>query len=262
MKPNFLMAFFTLILFFNSGCDKSNMNPESQKLHLFFEAQWELGLKDSPESATWYGDDRYNHLLNDRSLGWILESREKTIITMKKLKAINREKLLPEDQLNYDLYHLNLERSINGFPYHSYLIPVTQLGGVHIGLPNMVELMPFKTAKDYQNYLSRLEQIPNAIDQTIAVMKEGIKKGWVPPRITLESVSDQIKKQFDLDSISESPFYAPFSDNINDIDNWMDIVEKGSDLIQNGIFTSYQNFHRFFVEEYLPKTRDEIGGKC
>ena len=117
-----------------------------------------------------------------------------------------------EDQLNYDLYKLNLERSIKGFPFHSYLKPVNQLGGVHIGFPNIVDLMPFKTEIDYQNYLSRLEQIPTAINQTIDVMKQGIQEGMVPPRVTLESVPGQIKKQFEFISITDSPFFAPFQD--------------------------------------------------
>ena len=148
---------------------------DCKKLNLFFNSQWEDGLKNYPESATWYGDTRYNHLLNNRSLEWILKSREINILSLKKINSINRKKLLAEDKINYDLYKLNLERSINGFPFHSYLMPVNQLGGIHIGLPNMVELMPFDTEQDYKNYLSRLEKIPKAIDQTIEVMKYGIK---------------------------------------------------------------------------------------
>lgn len=257
MKP-ILTTIIILSLFLNNACEKSRLNPESEKLNLFFKSQWDEGLKDSPESATWYGDDRYNHLLNNRSLTWILKSQEKTILALKKLKAINRKKLLPEAQLNYDLYKLNLERSIKGFPFHSYLKPVNQLGGVHIGFPNMVDLMPFKTEKDYQNYLSRLEQIPIAIDQTIEVMKQGIKEGMVPPRVTLESVPGQIRKQFEFLSITDCPFYRPFQENSNNIKNWQEIVEKGTDLIQNGIFKSYQKFHLFFVAEYLPATRNDI----
>ena len=65
----------------------------------------------------------------------------------------------------------DLKTSIESYAFKNYLIPITQLGGIQIDFPNMVELLPFKNLTDYQNYVNRLKQIPNAIKQTMNVMK-------------------------------------------------------------------------------------------
>ena len=57
--------------------------------------------------------------------------------------------------------------------------------------------MPFKSVIDYENYISRMRAFPTKVDQTIDLMKRGIESGWVPPRIVLGAVPDQIKTQFD-----------------------------------------------------------------
>ena len=150
MKNILSILIITIIAVLFNSCEEKQINTETKKLHQFFADEWEKGLENSPESASWYGDDRFNDQLNDRSLDKIVSDHEKDINTLKNLVQIKRSQLSGADQLNYDLYKQDLKTSIEGYEFKSYLIPITELGGIHISLPNMVELMPFKNKTDFQ----------------------------------------------------------------------------------------------------------------
>ena len=55
--------------------------------------------------------------------------------------------------------------------FKSWEMPVNQMAGPHLELVDLVTLTPFKDLHDYENYLSRLHQIPAALDQTIVNMR-------------------------------------------------------------------------------------------
>ena len=154
MKKYLILLFF--IIGFFISCDNKIIKTEADKLHQFFSKEWEYGLKNNPESATWYGDDRFNNQINDKSIEKIISNHGNNIKSLKNLVQIKRSQLDENDQLNYDLYKQDLKTTIEDYEYKNYLIPITQLGGIQIDLPNMVELMPFNNIKDFHNYISRM----------------------------------------------------------------------------------------------------------
>jgi len=52
--------------------------------------------------------------------------------------------------------------------------------------------------------------IPTVVDQSIALMAEGVRTGNVPPKVLMERVPAQIAAQV-VDDPSASPFYRPFA---------------------------------------------------
>ena len=102
------------------------------------------------------------------------------------------------------------------------LMPINQMGGVQQNLPQLAENTPFRNLKDYQDYLSRLNQVSSAVDQTMDVLKKGLAEKIVPPKITMRDVAGQIQAQV-VKNPEESPFYIPFqqfpdSDTVNPIE--------------------------------------------
>ncbi len=254
MKKYLILLFF--IIGFFISCDNKIIKTEADKLHQFFSKEWEYGLKNNPESATWYGDDRFNNQINDKSIEKIISNHGNNIKSLKNLVQIKRSQLDENDQLNYDLYKQDLKTTIEDYEYKNYLIPITQLGGIQIDLPNMVELMPFNNIKDFHNYISRMRAIPNAIEQTINVMKRGIKEKIMPPKVTIEKVSAQIKKQTEI-PYDESPFYTPYLNIDLNISNALkdSLKQIGKLLISDQIIPAYQKLNLFFLEEYYSNAR-------
>jgi uncharacterized protein (DUF885 family) len=176
-------------------------------LHQFFEQQWQRGLIESPENASYNGDMRYNALWTNMSLSAIAEREAADRAALLSLQGFNRAELSVADQLNYDTFAWQLKQNITRQAFREYLIPITHQGGVQTA-DGLVEILPFNTAKDYQDWLERLEALPLLIDQTMILMQEGIKTGMMPPKVLMERAGKQISKQATTKP-EDSPFYLP-----------------------------------------------------
>jgi len=164
------------------------------RLNAFFAAEWERGLRESPESASFDGDLRFNDRWSDNSLKAIAESEAEDRAALKTLQGFDRAALSPADQLNYDTYLWELQESIARQKFREYLQPVSHQGGVQT-LDGVSEALNFAGAKDYRDWLARMRAVPTVVDQTMALMREGVKAGNLPPRVLMDRVPGQIASQ-------------------------------------------------------------------
>jgi len=264
------ISFLLLILFLNVDCVifnsdykiKNGEKSESEKFHELLSEQWEKGIVRNPERASSLGDNRFNHKLNDTSYETILKRQGETRELQEIVKKIDRSKLSEDDQLNYDLYLHGIEKQIEGFQFLSYLIPIDQMGGIQIGFAGISNYMPFNNVKDYENYLARMRAFPIKMDQTIDLMKRGVKVGWVPPKIILGSVSDQISAQFGK-PIDESPLYKPFNEFPESIpsEEQTRLIDEMISVLTEYVYPAYEKLYSYFVESYLPSCGESIACK-
>ncbi|MFH4209892.1 DUF885 family protein, partial [Acinetobacter baumannii] len=87
----------------------------------------------------------------------------------------------PQDQLNYDLFKREYETDVEGFKYQWYLIPLNQRGGIQTA-DELADSLRFATVKDYEDWIARLRSFPRYMDQTIALMREGIRARMLLPK--------------------------------------------------------------------------------
>ena len=235
---------------------------ESEKLHNLFNDFWGWELQEFPTRATYLGYNQYNDRLTNMSLTSIHRRHKKNETILNKLENLDREKLNAGDKLNYDLFYKKITRNIAAHSFKDYLMPVDQMGGLQISFPNLVDITPFRNRGDFDNYLTRLSLFPEYVDQIIVLMSEGLKENITPPKIVLQKVPDQISVQYQI-NVNNSPFYEPFEKNIGSLQDSVRTYyqELGSSSIKNNVFTSYKKFFEFFVEEYLPKARENISAK-
>ena len=262
--------FLLLILFLNVDCVIFNSDykienggkSESEKFHELLSEQWEKGIVRNPEWASSLGDNRFNDKLNDTSYETILKRQGETRELQETVKKIDRSKLSEDDQLNYDLYLQGIEKQIEGFQFLSYLIPIDQMGGIQIGFAGISNYMPFNNVKDYENYLARMRAFPIKLDQTIDLMKRGVKEGWVPPKIILVSVPDQIKAQFEK-LIEESPLFKPFNDFPESIpsEEQTRLIDEMVSVLTEYVYPAYETLYSYFIESYLPSCGESIACK-
>ncbi len=232
---------------------------ESEKFHELLEDQWEKGIVDHPEWATRLGDNRFNHKLNDVSYEMVIKRQGENRELLQKVEEIDRSKLDKEDQLNYDLYIDGIKQNINGYVFLSYLIPIDQMGGIQIGFAGISDYMPFKTINDYNNYISRLTAFPQKVSQTIDLMKRGLDLGWLPPKVVLSSVPEQIRSQFET-PFEDSPLFKPFLEFPESIpvNEHQKLITHVQNALEADVYPAYQLLYTFFTEEYLPQCRESI----
>ena len=255
-----LALVFTWLVFSSALVAAEAEMNETEMLQTFFEEEWEYGLKENPIKATLFGDLRYNDRLGDSSIAAIERRQRHGVEALRQLESIDRSKLADSGKLNYDLYLENLTLRIEGHRFPWYLTPIDQMGGVQQGPPNVVRSLPFRNAKHYEDYLSRLSQLPAVVDQSIERMKEGLKQRITPPKITLRAVAEQIQAQI-VSKVEESPFYRPFKNfpETVPLSEQERLRAAGKEAIEQSILPAYQKLHDFWVSEYFPNTRETIG---
>ncbi|MBP6597197.1 MAG: DUF885 domain-containing protein, partial [Arenimonas sp.] len=223
------------------------------RLHALFEADWQRSLEDSPLMATYLGDKRYNHRLPDLSSAAVKQRQDATRASLASLLAIDRASLSAADQLNHDLYRQQLETDIAGFAYPTHLMPVSQQGGPHLFAVQMAPALRFDSAKDYADWTARLRGYGDLVDQSIALMREGMAAGWVPPKAVMQRVPAQIAAQR-VDSAEKSSFYAPFLK----MDGRVPAAEQatlradGRAAVEDVVLPALARFEAFFNDTYLP----------
>lgn len=229
-----------------------------QALDALFAAEWERGLRESPESATYNGDNRFNDRWSDRSLAAIARYEAEDRTALDKLHAIDRDALAAADRLNYDTFEWQLQHAIERQQFRGYLQPVSHQGGVQTA-DGIAEIMPFRNTDDYRDWLARMAAMPEQVDQAIALMREGVKTGNVPPKVLMQRVPDQIAAQI-VDDPAESPFYRPFKDFPDAISaaDRKALQVDAQRTIREKIVPAYRTLQAYFIDEYLPRTRDDI----
>jgi len=234
-------------------------NTESAKLHALFDAEWEHTMQTSPTWASHLGDRRYNDRWPDMSLDAIGREHQHDRDVLKRLVAIDRAKLPEVDRLNYDLFQLGYERGIEGHRFARHLVPLTQRGGIQTE-DDFATALRFETVKDYEDWIARLRTLPRLVEETTALMREGIRRKIVQPKVTMQRVPAQIAKQI-VDDPAASPFYKPFREfaaGISEPDRAR-LAAAAQEAVREGVIPAYRAFGEFFEKEYLPACYDGAG---
>jgi uncharacterized protein (DUF885 family) len=227
-------------------------------LHRLFDEEWERGLRESPESASYQGDTRYDELWTDLSPAAIATRAQEDRAALARLLAIDRRALSSADQLDYDTFRWQIEHQIERQRFHEELYPIGHQGGVQTA-DGVAETMPFDTVADYRRWLARMAALPVQVDQVIVLLRQGLAAGRTPPRVLMERVPAQIAAQVVADP-AQSPFFRPFLHIPNAIDpaDRTALAAQAQATIRDRIVPAYRRLQRVFNTEYLPRARASI----
>ena len=248
----------------DSAVPDTSASDASATLAALFDEHFERRLEMNPLRATFIGDYRYNdRMANANSPEYRAAAQAMDEEFLRRLLQIDRQQLGYQDQLSYDLFRINREQSLEGnrFPFH--LVPVNQfysLTSMFVQLGSGSSAHPFKTVKDYDDFLSRADQFSINVDQVITNLQEGMREGIVQPRILMAKLVPQLESQ-NVDDIEDSSFYAPVRDfpaefSEEDRDR---LTAAYRDKIGNTIIPAYQRLNNFLGDTYLSAARETVG---
>ncbi|MDT7541163.1 MAG: hypothetical protein QOE33_1067 [Acidobacteriota bacterium] len=254
---------FATILFLMTGpparSQTARPSDATNALRALFDAEWEYAMRESPTWASTLGDRRYNDRWEDLSLAAIERRHQHDIDALSQLKSIDRARLSPADQLNYDLFKQGYETNVEGHKYRWYLVPLNQRGGIQTE-DDLGDQLRFTTVKDYDDWIARLRTFPAHMAGTIALLREGVRVKMVHPRIISERIPAQIDKQI-VASAEDSPFFRPFKhipDSFSKAERER-ILAAGREAITSNVVPSFKKMREFFVREYIPASYPEVG---
>ncbi len=186
------------------GQNEKRLADRVAEQNALFEEQYETDLRNFPERATAFGDYRYNDRLNDFSLEAIAQRHKMDEDFLRRLEAIPTTGLSDQDQLSHDLLVRALQQRITDFNLKEYEMPINQQNGIHTSLADLPQAVPLDSVKHYEDYVSRLHQIPRALNQVTDVLRAGMKDKLMPVRFLAEKIPAQCEG-----IIAADPFLRP-----------------------------------------------------
>ena len=217
-----------------------------------FDEQYETDLRNFPERATSFGDYRYNDRLAEYSLDAIQKRHETDEVFLKRLEAIPTTDFSDQDQLSHDLMIRVLGQRIADFGLKEYEMPINQQSGIHTNLADLPLAVPFDSVKHYEDYISRLHQVPRALSQVTEVLRAGMKDKLMPVRFLAEKIPAQCQGIIDA-----NPFLLPtkkYPASISPEDQKR-LTQAISDAINADVLPAYKTFAAFIKTEYAPQGR-------
>lgn len=261
-----ILSVITLLGFM--ACNNSKTPPSvigaSGVSNAIFEDYYHERMKWYPFEATSNGIESYNDLMpiniSDSyrdSLKGFYQKYEKI------LSSIDRSTLSPNDQTSYDNLKWDLHINLEDLKHPKHLMPIDQFECFTLSFPQLgsgSSYIPFKSVRDYDNWLARISHFPAWCDTAISNMERGIKMGWVLPKSLAIKVLPQLESVI-VSDFKKSLFWQPAANmpkefSETDKKRLASAYEKA---VMTQINPSYQKLLTFFKNTYLPKCRTTSG---
>lgn len=243
--------------------DSRGQAPEAERLNELFRTDWAYTIDAFPEFATYLGVPGYDMRWTDLSPAAIAQRKQLADRPLKVLATIDRARLSPADQINYDLFKRQQEEAVEGRRFPTELYQITQLGGIQQDTAQVFSMMSNRTPAGLEDQLARLQALPQVVDQTIALLEEGLKKGMTPPQITLRDVPEQVANQ-----IPEDPFKSPLLRGFNDLpptvpgEDGTRLRAAAAKTYVESVRPAFQRLEKFVATRYLPGARQTIAASA
>lgn len=229
-----------------------------------FSNYYEEYLRLFPLDATMAGDNRYNDTLPD-NLTVKYREQLKAFYTkyQNKLKEYDTTSLTEEQQMSYDILAWECEINLDKLKYPFYLTPIDQFWSLNLTIGQLAggqSMQPFKTVKDYENWLKRVDDYMVWCDTAMANMRKGMKIGYVLPRSLIVKVLPQLA-QFDHGPVDSNLFYQPVKlmpASFSDQDK-KQIAEEYYSMVKDKVIPKYKELYDFMANVYLPAGRETSG---
>lgn len=233
-------------------------NTSATTLHELFNSEWARGLREQPLSASDMGDRSYNDRWPDLSLAAIDKRHDEDAQALARLGKIDRAALSAQDQVSYDLFKWQTQDALDSFKFHEYVFALNQLGGIQT-VGDYAQSLRFATLKDYRDWLTRLQTFAPYMDQTIALLAQGIREHRTMPKVVMERIPQQIAMNIVADPAT-SAFYAPFRKKPASIDDQTaaQLQAAARKAIADVVMPAFKRLQIFFNDRYLPNSRNAL----
>ena len=268
---NVLYTAFLVVVFLTgfTSCKKSD-SPLTKVTPIEVDSiaadYYEQYLKLYPLEATSQGDLRYNDQLPiNIDKDFISGEISFYSSVQNKLKKLDYKSLSDDDKTVYDVLDYTLKDKIERYAYHPEYIPFTQFGGLPLDFPLLGSgegSQPFKTVKDYEDWLKRMEKFPEWMATAEGNFREGMKNNFVlPKKLVVKMIPQMNAEELTSPDFDTNIFYGPvkkFPKNFSSAQREK-LTAAYKEMVSKKIVPAYAKMGTFLETEYLPKARTTDG---
>jgi uncharacterized protein (DUF885 family) len=244
-----------------------SQNP-SKALASLFAASDEANLKRNPINALFRGDLRFADRLGDfTSDEYYAAERAAAESELAQLARIDRAALSPSERISYDVFKWQRELDLKGVMPDMLALtavrPIDHFNGIHTGFAEISSgesVAPYKTVKDYENGLGRMDDFVKILDRSIGRMREGLASGVVQPKLVMDNVVEQLDAMI-AEGVEGSSFMKPlakFPADFSAADKTR-LKAAYTQSISTELRPALARLRNFIATEYLPKARTSVG---
>jgi uncharacterized protein (DUF885 family) len=245
-----------------SGPGTSSRSPAE-----VFASYHEERLKLYPLEATFAGDNRYNDSLpNVLTDSWRTEAEAFYRKYLAALGQYEGRSLSPEDQMSRDILKWECEVNLAQLRFPTHLLPIDQfnsLNALHLQFGQWAigtSAQPFKTVKDYDNWLKRLDGFTAWCHTAVTNMRTGMARGYVLPKALTQKVIPQMA-DLAKGPVEDHLFYTPIKNMPAEFssDNRARLTRAYAAMVGEKIIPAFRNLEEFLTNEYLLASRRSSG---
>lgn len=235
-----------------------NAQQDNLKLHQLFDEYYKESNALNPVMATFNGVEGYNDLLPADDAAQLKKVHNFYTNYLSRLQSFPKNSLSKEDKISYEILENQLQTGLVVEKYHPEYMPINQMDGIPMFMAMFgsgTSAQPFKTVKDYDNWLKRCKAFPRWTEVAIENMRKGIKSGIVLPKSLVVKIIPQLQAL--AKNEDNSSFYEPiknFPKDFSETDKNR-LTKAFKETIPTEVFASMQKLTDFFQNEYLPKAR-------
>src|SRR6266850_2814432 len=179
------------------------------------------------------------------------------------LRRVDRSALTPGDLLTHDIFEYRLDTCLESLALPWHLLPVNQAGSWPTRFPILGMgrgSHPFKTVRNYEDFLGRIDGFVVWVDTAIENMRVGMARGITQPRDAMVKLVPQLDAQI-VDDPRASAFYEPIKSFPESFDEAARrrLTERYLETIERTIVPTYRKLRAFVHDEYLPRCRTSYG---
>jgi len=254
-----------------NGAESRSDNDAIRKFRGYLEEDWKRWMVEYPEQATAAGFPGQNRRWRDDSPAGIEVRKKHLHESAAALKAFSRDSLPRAEQINHDLYSDLLSTAEEGLQYsddplpfrnvvpQNLWMPINQMSGVQQEAADIISTMPNRSVADYEDILARLEALPVLVEQERALLAEGLKRGYSPPKLMLRDVPKQIADLLPADPLA-SALLEPFQTFPVEIPEHerTRLTNRAKEIYSARVTPAFQKLHDYIASSYLPACRESI----
>ena len=250
----------SILVFFS--CNFNNV--KSLEIAQVFENYYQESLKLYPLQATSQGDLRYNDFLpNDLSDEFRKKEKEFYTFYKSQLNNFPDHTLNENDLLSKKVLLWECDLSLKRLTFNEQYTPINQMWTLQLTIGQYaagLSAQPFKTVKDYNNWLKRIDDYLIWLETAEERMRQGIKNEIVLPKSLIKKVIPQLKTILNPD-LNQNLFFSParqFPESFSDKDKSI-LTEKYTEMVLNKIIPAYKKLSDFMSDQYLDAGRSSSG---
>jgi uncharacterized protein (DUF885 family) len=232
----------------------------SAGLRQTFANYWQWRLADRPELATSVGRSEHN----DRWTDWSKSARERRRSArqefLQQVIYVSPGNLTLGEHLSADLLEYELRTALEADTFADFVDRVSQVDGLHNDVFQVIEGMPARSVRDYENIIARLRALPTYVDQSIEFVREQLAAGLAQPVIVVNLMLDQVVAQTSA-PVDESPLLAAFKAFPTEIapDDQNRLRREARSAYAQSFVPSWKRLEQFLRDDYLKRARPMVG---